>query len=427
MSNRPPYPRCRAGEHQSIAAMDCSGEVVVRGRVISADGRQGVLADETGRLGFCGRVDQAWKGGDLVEVRGSVDGDGQLKARILRVLAPSLHPLGDGDWQRLNENGGMIAANLRTRARVLSLIRSHFEERNFTEVETPHLLSFRGCEVHIDQFETRYVAGKKSNSLFLAPSPELHMKRLLGAGMERIYQLGRSYRNGEISPLHNPEFTMLEWYRAYASYEDLMAQAQELVIEVLLAASAQPQQWDSLAAAAPWPRLCVGEAFMRWGGIDLARHAEAGSLLEEMRRLGYASAQPGDSWDDLFHKVLIERVEPEIARMGAVFLIDYPAQLGAMAKLKGDDPAWAERAELYIGGIELANGYSELNDPEEQRRRFVQARSSQGAEPIDEAFLTAMECGFPPAGGMALGVDRLVMLAANAQRIDQVLAFPMQD
>lgn len=426
MSRRDRYPSRCPGEHQAMGSLDRNCEVLVRGRVIAGDGRQGVLGDATGRVRFTSPLEVEWAIGDLVEVRGAVASDGRLSAWELRVLAPALRPLSGGDWERFNESDRAILDNMRARAHVLSLIRSHFELRCYTEVETPQLLSFRGCEIHIDQFETHYIAGEKTKTLFMAPSPELHMKRLLAAGMERIYQLGRCFRNGEISPLHNPEFTMLEWYRAYASYEDLMQQTEELVIEVLLQASAQSKQWGVLAEAVPWPRISVGEAFLRWGHIDLARYGDAESLFAEMRRLGYGSAQPDDSWDDLFHKVLIEKIEPEMARMGAAFLVDYPAQLGAMANPKGNDSAWVERAELYIGGIELANGYSELNDPIEQRKRFVEARSARPNEPIDEEFLAALECALPPAGGMALGVDRLVMLVTNAQHIDQVIAFPMQ-
>lgn len=424
MAKRGQYPGRCEGQHRPIGLLERDCEALVRGRIIEKDGSHGVLGDETGSVRMRSDEDMAWSLGDLIEVWGTVDSAGHLQAQRLSVLAPALRQPAI-DWERLNGEGRSVINNLRTRARVLMRIRRHFETRGFTEVETPHLLSYRGCEVHIDQFETRFSTGAEEDTLFLAPSPELHMKRLLGAGMERIYQLGRCYRNGEISPLHNPEFTMLEWYRAFASYEELIDQTESLVLEVLLEASAQPQRWDALGKAAPWPRISVEEAFARWAKIDLARCMDTESLFGEMRQLGYASAQPDDSWEDLFHKVLIERVEPEIARMGAAFLVDYPAQLGAMAKLREGDANWAERAELYVEGIELANGYSELNDPVEQRSRFVEARSGRPGEPIDEEFLGAMECAMPPAGGMALGVDRLVMLATNAQRIDQVLAFPM--
>ena len=174
----------------------------------------------------------------------------------------------------------------------------------------------------------------------------------------------------------------------------------------------------------PWERISVREAFARWAAVDLDACADAESLFRRARELGYDSARRGDSWEDLFHKILLEKVEPELAKLGAVHLFDYPRPLAALAKLKEGDSAVAERTEAYLGGVELSNGYTELNDPVQQRERFAREAQSGGA-PADEAFLAAMERGIPPAGGVALGLDRLVMVVAGASCLDEVIAFPL--
>ena len=270
---------------------------------------------------------------------------------------------------------------LSERARVLREIRAFFNVRGFTEVETPVRIPAPAPEPHIDC--------PPSGDWFLRASPELQMKKLLAAGMERIYQIGPCFRAGEKGRRHSPEFTMLEWYRANADYSDIARDAEELLAEVLKRDHADVQ------------RLTVREAYVRWAGWD-----------------------PVETWDqDRFDFDMATKIEPNLPKE-PLFLTDYPAPAASLARLKSDDPRVAERWELYVDGIELANAFTELIDPVEQRRRFELAREERRAlgeadYPLDEEFLNAL-VQMPPSGGVALGVDRLVMLACGASSIAEV-------
>ncbi len=276
----------------------------------------------------------------------------------------------------------MNLACLSERARVLRAIRAFFDARGFTEVETPVRIPTPAPEPHIDC--------PPSGDWFLRASPELQMKKLLAAGMERIYQIGPCFRAGEKGRRHSPEFTMLEWYRANADYSDIARDAEELLAEVL-----RPRRSAAL------PRITVREAYLRWAGWD-----------------------PVETWDqDRFDFDMATKIEPNLPKE-PLFLTDYPAPAASLARLKADDPRVAERWELYVDGIELANAFTELIDPVEQRRRFELAREERRAlgeadYPLDEEFLDAL-ARMPPSGGVALGVDRLVMLACGASSIADV-------
>jgi len=401
------------------------GEVAVRGRLLHfAEGR-GRITDESGGIDF---VVKTWiegiKAGDIVELYGIVV-EGIIEVTQARLLAPSNTEWCQGDWARFHANG--LWENMRVRAAVLDAVRDFFRDENFLFVDTPTLVRASAQEEHIQLFATEYQGDKEQEQLYLAPSPELYMKRLLGVGFEQIYQISRSYRNGEMGPQHNPEFTLIEWYRAYASYEEIMTDVENLVVHVVgsvLGQSSVVRERREIGLQPPWERLSVRDAFARWAAIDLDACGDVESLFHRARVLGYDSARREDSWEDLYHKILLERVEPELAKLGAVHLFDYPRQLAALAKLKGGDPTVAERTEAYLGGVELSNGYTELNDPAQQRERFVRGVQAGGA-PADEAFLVAMERGIPPAGGVALGLDRLVMIVAGASCLDEVIAFPL--
>ena len=275
----------------------------------------------------------------------------------------------------------MNLACLSERARVLREIRAFFDARGFTEVETPVRIPAPAPEPHIDC--------PPSGDWFLRASPELQMKKLLAAGMERIYQIGPCFRAGEKGRRHSPEFTMLEWYRANADYLDIARDAEELLAEVLKRDHADVQ------------RITVREAYLRWAGWD-----------------------PVETWDqDRFDFDMATKIEPNLPKE-PLFLTDYPAPAASLARLKADDPRVAERWELYVDGIELANAFTELIDPVEQRRRFELAREERRAlgeadYPLDEEFLDAL-ARMPPSGGVALGVDRLVMLACGASSIADV-------
>ena len=422
------YPSRVQWQHQPAAsAATAVGEVAVRGRLLHFAAGRGRIADESGGIDFVVKTRIAGiKAGDIVELYGIVV-EGIIDATQVRLLAPSSAVWHQGDWPRFHANG--LWANMRVRAAVLDAVRDFFKDAGFLAVETPTLARASAQEEHIQLFATEYQGDKAQKQFYLAPSPELYMKRLLGVGFEQIYQISRSYRNGELGPQHNPEFTLIEWYRAYASYEEIMADVEDLVAHVAKSVLGRPsvvRAGREIDLQPPWERLSVRDAFARWADIDLDACADAEALFRRAHALGYGSARRGDSWEDLFYKILLEKVEPELAKLGAVHLFDYPRQLAALAKLKEGDPTVAERTEAYLGGVELSNGYTELNDPAQQRERFARSAWSGGAgAPPDEAFLAAMERGIPPAGGVALGLDRLVMVVVGASCLDEVIAFPL--
>ena len=298
--------------------------------------------------------------------------------------------------------------NLRARRRVLELraqlsnvLRRFFRERGFLEVDTPVLLPANAPEAHIDAMP--------AGTGWLRTSPELAMKRLLAAGHDKIFQLGPCFRAGEHGRWHHPEFTLLEWYRANAGYLEILADTKALLAcaaRELRGATDFTWQGKPLSCAQElWDKFTVSQAFIQHAGWDPALKFDP----------------------DRFDLDLVTRVEPALPRDRPVILIDYPAPLAALARRKPDDPLRAERWELYLGGVELANAYSELTDPAEQRARFAEAnavRQKRGAQPypLDEAFLAAL-AQMPPAGGIALGVDRLLMVLADADSLDGVLPF----
>ena len=399
------YPSRVLWRHQSATtAATATGEVAVRGRLLGLAAGQGRIADESGEVDFVVQTQaEGIKAGDIVELYG-IAAEGVIDVRQIRLLVSSRADWNQGDWARFHANG--LWENMRVRAAVLDAVRDFFRDANFLAVETPTLVRASAQEEHIQLFATEYQDDKAQEQLYLAPSPELYMKRLLGVGFERIYQISRSYRNGEMGPQHNPEFTLIEWYRAYASYEEIMADVENLVAHVagsVLGRSSVVREGREIGLQPPWERLSVRDAFARWAAVDLDACADAESLFRRARALGYGSARREDSWEDLYHKILLEKVEPELATLGAIHLFDYPRQLAALAKLKEGDPAVAERTEAYLGGVELSNGYTELNDPVQQRERF--ARSVQpGGVPADEAFLMAYGAGHSAGWRCGLGV-----------------------
>jgi lysyl-tRNA synthetase class 2 len=320
---------------------------------------------------------------------------------------------------------------------IAASLRDWFSRRDFVEVETAALQVSPGNEAHLAAFATEVVGPDGARSpLYLHTSPEFACKKLLAAGEQRIFSFGPVYRNRERGPLHHPEFTMLEWYRVGESYESLMLDSAAMLALAAERAGARRFSFrgrDCDPFAEP-ERLTVADAFTRHAGIDLlATIAADGStdrdaLYGALNRAGLRSA-PDDNWADLFSRVMVEKVEPALGLGRATILCEYPVAEAALARPSSRDPRVAERFELYGCGVELANGFGELTDPQEQRRRFViemdeKQRIYGERYPIDEDFLAALAI-MPQASGIALGFDRLVMLTTGAHRIEDVIWTPV--
>jgi lysyl-tRNA synthetase class 2 len=297
--------------------------------------------------------------------------------------------------------------NLERRAAILRQIRSFFDSRGFVEIEAPILVPSPGLEVHLDAFG---LADERKNR-WLITSPEYQMKRLLAGGMARIYSLGKVFRRGERGPHHNPEFTMLEWYRGNAGWTEIADDFEALTAE--------------LGVIDEWERMSVADATARWAGVRIDGDEDLPSLRKKIAAAGHPVPESG-RWDDVFFQLFLDAVEPRLAEK-PIILYDWPRPLKALAREKPGDPRVVERFEAYAHGLELCNAFGELTDPDEQRRRFdedLAERRARGlpAYPIDERFLNAVG-QMPPSAGIAVGVDRLVMLITGAREIQEVLPF----
>nr|WP_235034882.1 EF-P lysine aminoacylase EpmA [Roseomonas sp. 18066] len=316
---------------------------------------------------------------------------------------------------------------LRRRTQLMAETRAFFAARGYAEVETPALVPAPGMEVHLAAFrsEFRPILGEGSFPLWLRTSPELAIKRLLVAGCGPVFELARVWRNGEVSPRHSPEFTMLEWYRPGAGLDGLMDETEAYLRAVLPGSVSHGGITTDLAA--PFERLTMAEAFRRHaGGLDiLATEGDGARLRAAARAVGIAP-RGEEGWEDLFFRILLERIEPELGRDRATFLTHWPAPQAALARRDPADPRAALRFELFVAGIELANAFDELTDAPEQAARFahdVAERHRLYGEgwPVDQDFLDALAHGMPPTAGIALGFDRLAMLAAGAATVAETL------
>lgn len=315
-------------------------------------------------------------------------------------------------------------STLRLRAGLLAAVRHFFAERDVLEVETPLLSVAAIPSPHLASFATSYCGpgAGAGQALYLHTSPEFPMKRLLAAGSGCIYQLARVFRNGEAGRRHNPEFTLLEWYRVGFDHHQLMLEVAQLVTELLSA-------YRTLDAP-EW--LTYEQAFQRHLGVNPHQTTVAElAACAERSDIWIPPTMPDDELDPWLDLLLTQRIEEHLGNNRLCFLYDYPAAQAALARVAPDNPAISERFELYLDGIELANGFHELGDAAEQRRRFSdenRARQAQGLPlmPIDENLLAALAAGLPDCAGVALGVDRLVMLAAGKTALHEVLAFPFE-
>ncbi len=411
------------------------GEPAVLGGRLRKDGDRWLLADGSGEVEVSAAgIDPAWDGA-LVEADG-VAGPARFDAREWVRVAPCLGPSPDPS---------LDLAALVARDRLLGTVRRWMRENGFLEVETPTLLRASGLNPHIAELRSEYRErpGSGRVPLWLRTSPEVFHKRLLSKGVERFYELGRFYRNGEAGPLHNPEFTGLEFYIAWSDYRAIMEATERLLSDAFVAArgavdGAAPAAEPTITVegavvdlSPPWERMTVGDAFRRHAGVDLAAASDLPRLRRAAEGIGVRVAD-SDAYDDVFFRILLERVEARLGATRPLFLHDYPASMAVMARRRDDDPSIAERVELYVRGVELANGFTELADPAEQRRRFEEDRTAYarhvGAEsadlPFDESFLGALVHGMPPSSGIAIGLDRVLMLALGRTTLRGVLAFP---
>lgn len=322
---------------------------------------------------------------------------------------------------------------------MLAAIRAYFQGESFLEVETPILQKSPGLEPHLMAFRTEWESpqGQKAETLYLHTSPEFTMKKLLTSGLPRIFQFARCFRNRERSHLHHPEFTMLEWYRAGESTAALMRDCEAILKLAARAAGSDFLQGRGQKAdtRVPAEQITVAEAFQRYAEIDLLATIKDPlspdpALLKREAEARGISCRGDDSWEDIFFRIFLERIETRLGVGRATFLTGYPISMAALSRPDPKDPRLADRFELYVCGMELANAFGELTDAKEQRRRFRADMDKKEKlygfrYPVDEDFINALEQGLPESSGIALGIDRLAMLAVNADHIEEVLWAPV--
>jgi lysyl-tRNA synthetase class 2 len=354
-----------------------------------------------------------------------------LLAKSLRPPPEKYHGLADVELRYRHRELDLIA-NAQTRdlfvlrTRVIAAIRRFLEDRGFLEVETPVLQPLYGGAL-ARPFTTHH--NVLDRRLYLRIATELYLKRLIVAGLEKVYELGKDFRNEGISQKHNPEFTMLETYEAYADYLDVAAMTEEMVAYVANEALGRTtvQAKDlSIDLSPPWRRVTLREAISERTGIDIGMENERESLAAAMRKVGI-EPDPDAGWGKLVDDLLSKHVEPDLRE--PTFVLDYPTELSPFARPHRSEEGLVERFEAFVGGIEIANAFSELTDPDEQRRRFEQQQrmlqaGDEEAQPYDEDFVRALEHGMPPTGGLGVGIDRLVMVLSGASSIREVILFP---
>jgi lysyl-tRNA synthetase, class II len=406
------------------------------------------IADGSGKVQLQSRADDlgdrhedllALDLGDIVGVEGTAfkSRTGELTLRVTgwQLLAKSLRPppdkfhgLEDVELRYRHRELDLIANDevrerFLQRARIVAETRRWLDGEGFVEVETPVLQPIYGGAL-ARPFVTHHNA--LDRDLYLRIATELYLKRCIVGGLDRVYELGKDFRNEGISFKHNPEFTMLEWYEAYADYEDAAERLERLVAdvaEVVLGSTKVERDGAEIDLAPPWRRVTLRDAIRERTGIDVLEHRTREQLAEAM------GSEPDDEegWGKLVDGLLSKEVEPHL--IAPTFVLDYPVEMSPFAKQHRTEEGLVERWEAYVGGFEIANAFTELNDPDEQRRRFEQQaeemrRGDEEAQPMDENFIQALEAGMPPTGGVGLGIDRLVMLLTGAPSLREVVLFP---
>ena len=443
--------------HEEGAGSDTTtDEVSVAGRIVALRGMGKVtfadLLDGSGRMQVLFRRNQLpdtyeiladldigdWLGvrGPLFRTRsGEITievGEFTLLCKALRPLPEKWHGVTDTEIryrQRYldliaNEEARRVAIS---RSRIVGSMRRFMENRGFIEVETPTLVPVAaGAMAH--PFVTHH--NQLDRDLYLRIATELYLKRLVVGGLEKVYEVGKVFRNEGVDQQHNPEFTMMESYEAYADYTDVMRMVEELVhglAQEIGGASTIEFGEDLIDYTPPWRRLSLHDEIQKHTGIDFLQHNDIESLRSEMRKIGVDVSQQS-SWGGLLDKLISSEVEPNLIQ--PTFLLDYPAEMSPMAKKTRDDPRIVERFEGFVAGMEICNAFTELNDPVDQRQRFegqeaLRARfQEEQMDRLDEDFLVAIEHGMPPTGGLGVGVDRLTMLLSGQRTIREVVLFP---
>ena len=454
-----PFPHAYPGVVASEIVRDAHGDLEdgeetessyrVAGRLAARRGHGGAafldVVDRSGRIQVQAKRDllgeQSFDAltsldlGDLVGIDGTAfksrRGELTLRATGWTLLAKSLLPppdkfngLEDVETRYRRRELDLIANEdardlFILRSRVIAAVRRWLDGRGFLEVETPVLQPLYGGAL-ARPFTTHHNA--LDRDLYLRIATELYLKRLIVGGLERVYELGKDFRNEGLSPKHNPEFTMLEWYEAYADYGDIAADLEQLVAFV----ATEIGYAGEIDFATPWRRVTLRDAILERTGVDVLAHRDSAALVAaaEQRSIGL---DPSETWPQLVDTLLSKHVEPQLK--DPTFVVDYPVELSPFAKAHRSEPGLVERFECFAGGMELANAFSELNDPDEQRARFEDQRrlgaaGDVEAQPYDEDFVRALEQGMPPTGGIGIGIDRLVMLLSGKTSIREVVLFP---
>ena len=413
------------------------GKRAVRGRVVEVTPPTFLVVGQDGELRLVAEGSVLPKCGDIVEAM--VD-DTEEPPKVMRLnpLVVSSHDPTinrESMFHRLRRHDGRIKSLLLLKSKGLRLIRSFFSARDFVEWQTPQLVVSPGLEVHLQGFVTHYLDGRgQSQGCYLPPSPEFSLKKALCAGMERIYEICRCFRNGgETGPLHQCEFTMLEWYRAYADYRAIMRDVEELGIYLhqgLHSKNSTVFRSRQIDWRPPWPRTSIQEVFDRHCGVNLEQGVEDLDYFqgEAFRLMGESSVESRD-FDSLFYRLFLDFIEPRLGLEKPEILCDYPISMAGLAAKKPGQPKFAERFEVYVAGVEMANAFTELNDPVEQEERFKKAlaekrRRGYPEVPIDRQFLQELTYGMPPSAGIALGVERLLMAQTGTENIDDLFFLP---
>ena len=413
------------GKAAFIDLVDGSGRVQLQTRAdeLGAGHDQFVALDLGDIVGVDGTAFKSRRGELTLRVTGW-----QLLAKSLRPPPDKFHGLEDVDTRYRHREQDLIAnpevrERFLQRAQAIAATRAWLDERGFVEVETPVLQPVYGGAL-ARPFVTHHNA--LDRDLYLRIATELYLKRCIVGGIERVYELGKDFRNEGISFKHNPEFTMLEWYEAYADYDDAAERLEQLVAHVaqsVLGTTRVEREGAEIDLAPPWRRVTLREAIRERTGVDVLDHPTREELAQAME----SEPSPEEGWGKLVDGLLSKEVEPHLIQ--PTFITDYPVEMSPFAKQHRSEAGLVERWEAYAGGFEIANAFTELNDPDEQRRRFEQQaeelrRGDEEAQPMDENYIQALEAGMPPTGGVGLGIDRLVMLLTGAKNLREVVLFP---